>query len=247
LRPAIQRLGRMLEQTMPEKARQRISLDLYLAGRPAGLSASDFIAVRYVSTGLLCCLGIGIGLLFGSRVLIAVGAAVGAVAGLYIPTLWLRFKVKSRRSEIQAVLPDVIDVLVVCGEAGLTFESAMEKVGQKYDHPVAEEFVRVLHEVRLGKPRLEALNDMAQRCGVEELNSFVQAVIQSEQLGSGLVKVLGIQADEIRQKRLMTAQERGARASLKMLIPMVGCIFPTLWVILLGPALILLLHSGVVH
>ena len=247
LRPAIQRLGRILEQTMPEKARQRIGLDLYLAGRPAGLGASDFIAVRYVSTGLLCCLGIGIGLLFGSRVVIAVGAAVGAVAGLYIPTLWLRFKVKSRRNEIQAVLPDVIDVLVVCGEAGLTFESAMEKVGQKYDHPVAEEFVRVLHEVRLGKPRLEALNDMAQRCGVEELNSFVQAVIQSEQLGSGLVKVLGIQADEIRQKRLMTAQERGARASLKMLIPMVGCIFPTLWVILLGPALILLLHSGVVH
>jgi len=247
LRPAIQRLGRILEQTMPEKARQRIGLDLYFAGRPAGLGASDFIAVRYVSTCLLCCGGIGIGLLFGSRVVIAVGAAVGAVAGLYIPTLWLRFKVNSRRNEIQAVLPDVIDVLVVCGEAGLTFESGMEKVGQKYDHPVAEEFVRVLHEVRLGKPRLEALNDMAQRCGVEELNSFVQAVIQSEQLGSGLVKVLGIQADEIRQKRLMTAQERGARASLKMLIPMVGCIFPTLWVILLGPALILLLHSGVVH
>jgi len=247
LRPAIQRLGRVLEQTMPEKARQRINLDLHLAGRPGGLSTSDFIAVRYVATGLLCCVGIGIGLLTGSRVMIALGAAVGAVAGLYLPTLWLRRKVKNRRNEIQFVLPDAIDVLVVCGEAGLTFEAAMEKVGQKYDHPLAEEFVRVLQEVRLGKPRLEALNDMAQRCGVEELNSFVQAVIQSEQLGSGLVKVLGIQADEIRQKRLLTAQERGAKASLKMLIPMVGCIFPTLWVILLGPALILLMHSGVVR
>jgi tight adherence protein C len=247
LRPAIQRLGRLLEQTMPEKARQRISLDLSLAGRPGGLSASDFIAVRYVATGVLCCVGIAVGVLFGSRVLIALGAAVGAIAGLYLPALWLRRKVKSRRNEIQFVLPDVIDVLVVCGEAGLTFEAAMERVGQKYDHALAEEFVRVLQEVRIGKPRLEALNDMAVRCGVEELNSFVQAVIQSEQLGSGLVKVLGIQADEIRQKRLLTAQERGARASLKMLIPMVGCIFPTLWVILLGPALILLMHSGVVH
>ncbi len=247
LRPAIQRLGRILEQTMPEKARQRISLDLSLAGRPGGLSASDFIAVRYVATGVLCCVGIGVGVLFGSRVLIALGAAVGAIAGLYLPALWLRRKVKSRRNEIQFVLPDVIDVLVVCGEAGLTFEAAMERVGQKYDHALAEEFVRVLQEVRIGKPRLEALSDMAVRCGVEELNSFVQAVIQSEQLGSGLVKVLGIQADEIRQKRLLTAQERGARASLKMLIPMVGCIFPTLWVILLGPALILLMHSGVVH
>jgi tight adherence protein C len=247
LRPALQRLGRLLEQTMPEKARQRINLDLHLAGRPGGLSTSDFIAIRYVITGLLCIAGIGIGLLAGSRVIVALGAAVGAGAGLYLPALWLRMKVKSRRNEIQFVLPDVIDVLVVCGEAGLTFEAAMEKVGQKYDHPLAEEFVRVLQEVRLGKARLEALSDMAQRCGVEELNSFVQAVIQSEQLGSGLVKVLGIQADEIRQKRLLTAQERGARASLKMLIPMVGCIFPTLWVILLGPALILLMHTGVVR
>jgi tight adherence protein C len=247
LRPAIQRLGRILEQTMPEKARQRINLDLYLAGRPGGLSASDFIAIRYVASVLLSCAGIGIGLLIGSGVFIAVGAALGAAAGLYVPTFWLRYKVKSRRDEIRFVIPDVIDVLVVCGEAGLTFEAAIEKVGQKYDHALANEFVRVLQEVRLGKARLEALNDMAQRCGVEELNNFVQAVIQSEQLGSGLVKVLGIQADEIRQKRLITAQERGARASLKLLIPMVGCIFPTLWVILLGPALILLMHSGVVH
>ena len=246
LRPAIRRLGRILEQTMPEKARQSISLDLYVAGRPGGLGASEFIAVRYVSTGLACCLGILVGVLFGSRVIIALGAAVGAILGLYAPTLWLRFKVKSSRNEVRSVLPDVIDVLVVCGEAGLTFEAAMEKVGQKYDHRLAEEFVRVLQEVRVGRPRLEALSDMAQRMGVEELNSFVQAVIQSEQLGSGLVKVLAVQADEIRQKRLLSAQERGARASLKMLIPMVGCIFPTLWVILLGPALILLLHSGVV-
>src|SRR5207245_9082934 len=101
LRPAIQRLGRMLEQTMPEKARQRIGLDLYLAGRPAGLGASDFIAVRYVSTGLLCCLGIGIGLLFGSRVVIAVGAAVGAVAGPYITTRRPRVNANRRCTETQ--------------------------------------------------------------------------------------------------------------------------------------------------
>lgn len=247
VRPALKRVGRFLEQTMPEKARQRIHLDLYLAGRPGGLSTSDFIAIRYVVTGLFCCAGIGVGLLTGSAVLITVGATVGAIVGLYLPTLWLRRKVTSRRREIEFVLPDVIDVLVVCVEAGLTFEAAVEKVGQKFDHALAEEFVRVLQEIRLGKPRLEALNDMAQRCGVDDLNSFVQAVIQSEQLGSGIVKVLSIQSDEIRMKRLLMAQERGARASLKMLIPMVGCIFPTLWVILLGPALILLMHSGVVR
>lgn len=247
VRPAIQRLGNLLEQTMPDNARQRIRLDLHLAGRPNGMTASDFIAIRYVMTGLLCCLGVGIGLLVGSRVIVALGAAVGAIAGLYLPTLWLRQKVKGRRDEIQFVLPDVLDVLVVCVEAGLTFEAAVEKVTQKYDHALAEEFGRVLQEQRIGKGRLEALEAMAQRCGVEELNSFVQAVIQSEQLGSGVTKVLRIQSDEIRQRRLYTAQERGARASLKMLLPMVGCIFPTLWVILLGPALILIMHSGVVR
>jgi tight adherence protein C len=96
-----------------------------------------------------------------------------------------------------------------------------------------------MQEVRLGRPRLEALSDMGQRTGVDELNNFVQAVIQSEQLGSGVSRILRIQADEIRQKRMLTAQERGGRASLKMLIPMLGCIFPTLWIILLGPAALL--------
>jgi len=246
VRPLVRRLGRLLEQTTPEKVRQQIHLDLQLAGRPGGLGTGDFIAIRYVATGVMCTVGIGLGLLTGGVVLIALGAAVGAALGLYLPTLWLRRKVKGRRNDIQFLLPDVIDVLVVCVEAGLTFEAAVEKVGQKYDHALAEEFIRVLQEVRIGKPRLEALDDMARRCGVEELNNFVQAVIQSEQLGSGIVKVLRIQSDEIREKRLLMAQERGARASLKMLIPMVGCIFPTLWVILLGPALILLMHSGVV-
>jgi tight adherence protein C len=149
---------------------------------------------------------------------------------------WLRRRVRRRRADIQADLPDVIDVLVVCVEAGLTFESAMEKVVEKYDHALAYEFGRVMQEIRLGRHRLEALNEMARRAGVDELNNFVQAIIQSEQLGSGISRILRIQSDEIRQKRFLTAQERGAKASLKMLLPMLGCIFPTLWIILLGPA-----------
>ena len=239
IRPTIKRLGRLLEQTMPEKARQQVQLSLQLAGRPAGMSTSDFIAVRYVLAGGLCTLGILLGVLFENRVLIALGAMVGAAVGLYGPTFWLRMRVNRRRTEIQLDLPDVIDVLVVCVEAGLTFEAAMERVVEKYDHALAGEFERVMQEVRLGRPRLEALNDMGQRTGVEELNHFVQAIIQSEQLGSGVSRILRVQSDEIRMRRLMSAQERGARASLKMLIPMLGCIFPTLWVILLGPAALL--------
>lgn len=239
VRPVMKWLGRLVEQTIPEKARLQIQSKLQLAGRPGGLSASDFLAVRYVLAGVLCIAGVGLGILGGNTVLVALGAAVGGVAGLYLPVLWLRRKVEGRRSEIQADLPDVIDVLVVCVEAGLTFEAAMEKVVEKYDHGLADELGRTLQEVRLGRPRLDALNDLGQRAGVEDLNNFVQAIIQSEQLGAGVARILHIQSEDIRQKRLLSAQERGARASLKMLLPMIGCIFPTLWVILLGPAALL--------
>jgi tight adherence protein C len=239
VKPLIRRIGRVLEQTVPEKARQQLHLRLQLAGRPGGMSAGDFLVVRYVLTAAFCAVAIGIGLLAQNRILIALGAAIGAAIGLYGPMFWLRRRVNARRSEIQLDLPDVLDVLVVCVEAGLTFEAAIGQVVEKYDHALAEELGRVMQEVRLGRPRLEALNDMGQRTGVDELNNFVQAVIQSEQLGSGVSRIMRIQADEIRQKRMLTAQERGGRASLKMLFPMLGCIFPTLWIILLGPAALL--------
>ncbi len=224
MRPAARRFGRLIEQTMPEKARAQIHNWLHVAGRPGGMSASDFIAMRYALAALLCILGILIGAITQNRVVLALAAAIGAVIGLYGPMLWLRLRLNSRRAEIQADLPDVIDVLVVCVEAGLTFEAAVEQVVEKYDHALANEFGRAMQEIRLGRPRLEALNDIGQRTGVEELNNFVQAIIQS---------------DEMRLKRLVTAQERGARATLKMLLPMLGCIFPTLWIILLGPAALL--------
>ena len=242
IRPFFKRLGRLIEQSLPDKARQQISLSLQVAGRPGGMSAGDFIAVRYALTAAFSVLGILIGVLFRNPLVLALLAAVGAGIGLYGPTFWLRSRLNSRRSEIQLELPDVIDVLVVCVEAGLTFESAVERVVEKYDNALSEEFGRVMQEIRLGRPRLEALEDMGERTGVDELNNFVQAIIQSEQLGSGISRILRIQSDELRLKRLLSAQERGARASLKMLLPMLGCIFPTLWVILLGPAALLAMH-----
>ena len=239
--PFLKRAGQFIEQSIPANARQQLHLKIQLAGRPAGMGTTDFIAFRYVMTGLLCSLGIVVGLVMGSPVVLAIAAAVGGALGLYGTMFWLSRRVKKRRTEMQNDLPDVIDVLVVCVEAGLTFEAALEKVAEKFEHALAEEFGRVIQEIRLGRPRLEALNEMGQRLGVEELNNFVQAIIQSEQLGSGVSRILRAQSDEIRTKHLLTAQEKGARASLKMLIPMLGCIFPTLWVIILGPAALLAL------
>jgi tight adherence protein C len=242
VRPALRRLAQLIERATPDNARRQIQATLQVAGRPAGMGAGDFIAMRYVLTAVLCAAGILVGGLTQSTVLLAFGAMVGAIVGLYAPMFWLRWRRNARRAEIQVDLPDVIDVLVVCVEAGLTFEAAMEKVVEKYEHPLAAEFARAMQEIRIGRPRLEALNDVGRRTGVEDLNNFVQAIIQSEQLGSGVSRILRIQSDEVRARRLVTAQERGARASLKMLLPMLGCIFPTLWVILLGPAALLALH-----
>lgn len=239
IRPALKRLGRFIEQSIPANARQQLNLKLQLAGRPGGMATTDFVAFRYVLTAFLCSLGILIGILVGNPIWLAVLAAIGAIIGLYGPTFWLNRRIKSRKTEMQNDLPDVIDVLVVCVEAGLTFEASIERVAEKFEHSLAEEFGRVIQEIRLGRPRLDALSDMGQRLGVEELNNFVQAIVQSEQLGSGVARILRAQSDEIRTKHLLTAQEKGARASLKMLIPMLGCIFPTLWVIILGPAFLL--------
>jgi len=221
---------------MPDKARQQIQAALQVAGRPGGMGASEFLAVRYALTGILCAAGIVLGGVMQNRILVALFALFGAVIGMYLPMIWLRWKRNQRRNQIQVDLPDVLDVLVVCVEAGLTFEAAIEKVVEKYDHALAAEFGRAMQEVRLGRPRLEALLDLGRRTGVEDVNNFVQAIVQSEQLGSGVSRILRIQSDEMRSHRLITAQERGAKASLKMLLPMLGCIFPTLWVILLGPA-----------
>jgi len=239
LKPFVFRLRRLVTQRLPEKERQELHRRLTQAGRPGGLSAGDFVALRYGATLTLILIGGLLGLLTHVPVNVAVGAAVGAILGLYAPTLWLRRRVNNRRQEIQSALPDALDLLVVCVEAGLSFDSAMGRVAEKLENAMGEEFSRVIQEVRIGRPRLEALDDLGRRAGVEDLNSFVQAVIQSEQLGSGIAKMLRIQSEEMRQKRVLRAQEKGARASLKMLLPMVTCIFPTLWVILLGPAALL--------
>ncbi len=153
--------------------------------------------------------------------------------------IWLRFATSARSAAIARALPSALDLLVVTVKAGLSFEAAMARVAEKYHTPLATEFARVLQEIRLGRSRLDAMEEMATRSEVEELSSFVQAVLQSEQLGTPIANILAVQAEEIRRKRLQRAQVKGAHASVKMLLPMVVFIFPTIWVILLGPAALL--------
>jgi tight adherence protein C len=242
LRPAIERLGSMLSRSTPQKARQDVLNKLELAGRPGNLTPEDFVAVRLVAAAILAALGFLLGLLLANPVYLVIALAGGAILGYFLPVIWLRQKVDARRTEIQKGLPDALDLLVICVDAGLGFDAALARVTDKYHNALSELLSKALREVSLGRPRLEALDEMGRNSGVEDLHNFIQAVIQSEQFGTGIGKILRIQADEMRRKRRQRAQERGAQATLKMMLPMVGCIFPTLWIVLLGPAVLILMQ-----
>jgi tight adherence protein C len=242
LRPAIERLGSMLSRSTPQKARQDLLNKLELAGRPGNLTPEDFVAVRLVAAAILAALGFLLGLLLANPVYLVIALAGGAILGYYLPVLWLKQKVDGRRNEIQKGLPDALDLLVICVDAGLGFDAALARVTDKYHNALSDLLSKALREVSLGRPRLEALDEMGRNSGVEDLHNFMQAVIQSEQFGTGIGKILRIQADEMRRKRRQRAQERGAQATLKMMLPMVGCIFPTLWIVLLGPAVLILMQ-----
>src|SRR6266550_2644102 len=152
-------------------------------------------------------------------------------------------KIKGRQKELRLALPNALDLLTISVEAGLGFDAAIGRLTEKFKNALSDEFAQVLNEIRLGRPRLEALDDMGRRSGVEELHTFIQALIQSEQLGVGIAKVLRIQSEEMRRRRRQRAEEQAAQAPLKMLFPMIGCIFPTLFIVLMGPAVIIIIHT----
>ncbi len=242
--PAVNRIGMWLVNMTPENQRQAIHAKLDLAGRPGGLGAEEFLALRIgLAVGLFLA-GLVIGVLTVNPMVEAIGAAVGAALGYYGPMLWISQKVGSRQKEIGKSLPDVLDLLTISVEAGLSFDAAIQRVVEKFKNALADELVTMLTEIKLGRPRLEALDSLGRRCGVDDLHNFVQAVIQSEQMGVGMARILRLQSDEMRRKRRQRAQEKAAQATLKMMLPMVGCIFPTLWIVLLGPAILILMKRG---
>jgi tight adherence protein C len=155
----------------------------------------------------------------------------------------LQSAIDRRQKSIRKAMPDALDLLTICVEAGLGFDGAMSKVNEKWDNELSLAFGRVLREIQLGKLRRDALRDMADRIGIPEMTSFVAAIIQSEQLGVSMAKVLRIQSDQMRLKRRQAAEEEAHKAPVKMLFPMVLLIFPTILIILLGPAGLILVTS----
>src|SRR5487761_1679548 len=232
LRPTLDRWGRRLVARNSQHRTQALQEKLNLAGRPWGLTVGGFLVLRIISVIVLGFTATALTALVALPLpQLLLGPVGGVVLGYLLPDLVLSRRIKGRQKEILLALPSALDLLTISVEAGLGFDAALGRVCEKYRNGLAAEFKQVLNEIRLGRPRLEALDDMARRNKVDELNGFIQAVIQSEQLGVGIANVLRIQSEEIRRRR---AEEAGQKAPLKMLFPMACCIFPTLFVVLLG-------------
>jgi tight adherence protein C len=245
--PVARKLGELAIRFTPQNAMNSIAKKLELAGTSGKLDPTVFIAAQFIVAGVFG----GLLLLvtsvtqmswpLGQKILMVIG---GTLIGFYFPQLWLSGKISRRQKEIRKAMPDALDLLTICVEAGLGFEAAMAKVSDKWVSELSLSFARCLQEIQLGKLRREALKDMADRIGLPEMTSFVAAVVQSEQLGVSMSKVLRIQSDQMRMKRRQAAEEEAHKAPIKMLLPMAGLIFPALMVTLMTPAALRLMGSA---
>ncbi len=244
--PVARKLGEVAIRFTPQNALQSIARKLELAGSPGRLEPTMFLALQIVAAllfGGLLLLVFSLGrsnMPLGERTLLII---FGFVMGFYFPQLWLTSKIQRRQKEVRQKMPDALDLLTICVEAGLGFEAAMAKVSEKWESELSRAFARVIQEIQLGKVRREALRDMADRLGIPEMTSFVAAVIQSEQLGVSMAKILRIQSDQMRVKRRQHAEEEAHKAPVKMLLPMALLIFPALMITLMTPAALRLLKS----
>ncbi|HEX9331652.1 MAG TPA: type II secretion system F family protein [Anaerolineales bacterium] len=243
--PLINRVGEFSARFTPQKAIQDTAKRLELAGNPWPIDAATFLAIRFILAVVLGGLLVGVVLISPpsnpSDNFMYIGGAT--FAGFFLPHLMLTSKITRRQKEIRKAMPDALDLLTICVEAGLGFDAAMSKVSEKWENELSLAFARAIREIQLGKVRREALKDMSDRLGIPEMTSFVAAIIQSEQLGVSLAKVLRIQSDQMRVKRRQYAEEEAHKAPIKMIIPMALLIFPSIMIIILTPAVIQIMGS----
>jgi tight adherence protein C len=236
LKPIFKRWALMLGRRTPTKTLEANRLKIMRAGNPSGIGPIEFQGLR-----LLLAIGLGVGSFFLLSIpgdlqatMLLIPVALG-VFGFLLPSIWLDRKIKARKKEIQKSLPDAIDLLSISVESGLGFDPALMRVAEKWDNALTREFARMLSEMRIGKPRREALREMAERIDNDSLTTFVSSVIQADQLGVPITQVLRIQSETLRVKRRQIAEELAHKAPIKMLIPIAFLIFPAMFVIILGP------------
>jgi len=238
IKPLIQGIAAFVGRLAPRRNVENLRHRLELAGNPYNWGPTELLGVRGLSA--LICGALPLGLLILARAplpnLVLFTALLG-VLGFYLPLIWLGRKIKRRQGEILKALPDALDLLTITVEAGLGFDAAMNKVTEKWDNELGWAFARTIAEISMGKGRKAALRDMADRAEVTELTSFVAAIIQADQLGVSIARVLRIQSEQMRIRRRQRAEELAQQAPIKMMIPLTFLIFPSILVVLLGPAI----------
>lgn len=231
-------LARLARRLDPRITEERIATKLVSSGLAHRMTANGYLALKVVLAAAGVIVGGLLGVLVGTTMTaLLLGALLGFVA-FVVPDLVAGSKTKTRRAEMQRQLPDALDVIAVSVEAGLGFDAALAKVGDHMSGPLVDELTLVLGELRIGEARTVALRKMAERVDLPEITSVVNSLIQAEQLGSPLGRMLRVQAQESRNRRQMAAEEQAMKAPVKMLVPTVLFIFPAMFVVILGPALI---------
>jgi len=246
LLPMIRASSAFVSRFTPQRSLENTQHNLDLAGNPNNWSAAEFLGIRGLSALLLAAVTFAVLMLSEAPVTrqLLLSFVMGLL-GFFLPVLWLRQRIRSRQDEIVKTLPDALDLLTISVEAGLPFDGAMQRVADKWDNELSRGFRRLLTEMQVGKSRRDALRDMAARMEVPDVTSFVAALVQADQLGISIAKVLRIQSEQMRIKRRQRAEEKAQQAPIKMLIPMTFLIFPTILIVILGPAFLILRESSI--
>ena len=241
LRPLVNKLSGSLARMTSTSFSAKTEKRLALAGSPNDLRVSDWMAIKAVGAIVVGILFFFLFIILGAGPSFPLNLAmplVGLYLGYAVPEFWLGGRIKKRQKAILLGIPDTLDLLTISVRAGLGFDAALAKVVEKLKGPLSDEFRRAMAEVRVGKIRRDALRDIVPRTEVGPLTNFIGAVIQAEQLGVSISKVLQVQSEQLRIERRQRAEAQAARAPIKMLFPLVGCIFPALFIVILGPAVI---------
>jgi tight adherence protein C len=239
--PLAMRIARTVLRMSPKTSVETVTLKLISAGM--SMSATTFLAVKGGSVVAGFVLGLILGANLGTAATALLLGIACAAVGWLGPEYFVTTRVRRRRDEIRAALPDALDLLAVSVEAGLGFDASITKITEHMEGPLVNEFALMLGEMRVGEGRADALKKMEQRVGAPELSSFVRAIIQADQLGISLGRILRVQAADSRLKRQAAAEEKAMKAPIKMLFPTVLFIFPSMFIVILGPAILNFLHT----
>ena len=239
LHPVLDNISKTILKITPKEIVTSFDRKVIMAGNPFNMTVKDWINMQVIIIFLLPLITITIGYYLHASIESMLFFSITEICiGLILPVFLLSKKISYRQKKIVNSMPDVIDLLTVSVEAGLGFDGALAKVIDKMPGPLASEFENVLQEIKVGKPKREALRDMADRVLINDITTFIGSVIQADQFGVSIGNVLRIQSEQMRQKRRQRAQEKAMKAPVKMLIPMVLFIFPTIFSVLMGPIVI---------